>query len=200
MRNQIKIIAALLLFLQLSFQATAQEITEADTSQTEAPNYKIHVLAKVTDTEIVLRWAPDNPIAWHYANQYGYTVELHTIIRDGKQVIPSDKKILTPKGIKPAGEDRWAKAEINKYNAVAWQAIFGETFEVNETDNEMMKIKDKTNELVSRWSLALFSCDHSTEAAELSLQHSHIFLKELFKFLLVTESVDNLKDSFFVYL
>ncbi len=161
-------VVALFFILQLSFQASAQEIAKADTSQTEEANYKIHVLAKVSDTEIVLRWAPDNPIAWHYANQYGYTIERHTIIRDGKQVIPSDKKVLTPKGIKPAGEERWAKAEINKYNAVAWQAIFGETFEVNESDNEMMKIKDKTNELVSRWSLALFSCDHSTEAAELS--------------------------------
>ncbi|MCF6365216.1 MAG: hypothetical protein L3J35_03345 [Bacteroidales bacterium] len=97
---KIKIITILLLILQLTFSATAQKINKADTSQTEEPNPKIHVLAKVSDTEIVLRWAPDNPIAWHYANQYGYTIERHTLIRDGKQVIPADKKIIT-KNIKP---------------------------------------------------------------------------------------------------
>jgi len=97
MQNQTKIktITTLLLILQLSFQSTAQEINKADTSQTEEPNYKIQVLAKVSDTEIVLRWAPDNPIAWHYANKYGYTIERHTLFRDGTQLIPAEKTILT---------------------------------------------------------------------------------------------------------
>lgn len=167
-KTKIKTITILLLLLQLTFSATAQEINQADTSQTEEPNYKIHVLAKVTDTEIVLRWAPDNPIAWHYAIQYGYSIERYTLFRNGKQLIPAEKTILTPDGIKPATEDRWAKAEKNKYNAVAWQAIFGEDFEVNETNNELIQIKNQTNVLVSRWSLSLFSCDHSIEAAELS--------------------------------
>ena len=60
-QTKIKAITTLLLIMQLTFQSIAQEI--ADTSQTEEPNYKIHVLAKVTDTEIVLRWAPDNQLA-----------------------------------------------------------------------------------------------------------------------------------------
>ena len=63
MQNQTKTKAIILLLIILQFiqQATAQEINKADTSQTEELNYKIHVLAKVTDTEIVLRWAAGNP-------------------------------------------------------------------------------------------------------------------------------------------
>jgi hypothetical protein len=76
--------------------------------------------------------------------------------------------VLTPKGIKPASEDQWAKAEKNKYNAVAWQAIFGEDFDVSGYENEMLKIRDLSNVLTSRWSLALFACDQSVEAAKLS--------------------------------
>lgn len=169
MQNQTKIKSIILLLIILQFiqQANAQEINKADTSQTNEPNYKIHVLAKVTDAEIVLRWAPDNAIAWHYANKYGYTIERHTIIRDSKQLIPADKKTLT-KNIKPANKEQWAKAEKNKYNAIAWQAIFGEKFEVIDTQNEMLKIKDKANVLTSRFSLTLFSCDRSIETAELS--------------------------------
>ena len=170
MQNQtkIKVIILLLIIMQFIQQVSAQEINKADTSQTEEPIPKIHVLAKVTDTEIVLRWAPDNPVAWHFANRYGYTIERYTLFRNGKQLIPSEKKILTPNGIKPAKEEQWAKAEKNKYNAVAWQAIFGEDFEISGVENNMLKIRDKSNVLTSRWSLALFACDRSVEAAELS--------------------------------
>ncbi len=148
--------------------AKAQEITIVDTSQTDKLIYKIHILAKVTDSEIVLRWAPDNAIAWHYANQYGYMLERHTIIRNGKQVIPADMIVLTPAGLKPADKDKWKDAEKNKFNATAWQAIYGKSFKVNETDNEMLKIRDKNKEIINRYSFALFACDHSLEAAELS--------------------------------
>jgi hypothetical protein len=148
------------------FDAFAHNTT--DTIPEEEQQYKIHVLTKVTDTEILLRWAPNNPIAWHYANQYGYTIERHTLFRDGMQLIPAEKTVLTPKGIKPASEDQWAKAEKNKYNAVAWQAIFGEDFDVSGYENEMLKIRDLSNVLTSRWSLALFACDQSVEAAKLS--------------------------------
>ena len=118
-QNQIEHIIKILLFLllQTAFQVKAQESNNADTSKTVDIEYKIHLLAKVTDTEIVLRWAPDNAIAWHYANQYGYVIERHTIIRNGKQVIPADMIVLTPAGLKPAEKDKWEDAEKNKYNA-----------------------------------------------------------------------------------
>lgn len=166
--NRIKTTAILISIMLFLFYANAQNTNETDTSQTEEIKYKIHVLAKVTAGEIVLRWAPDNAIAWHYANQYGYVVERHTIIRDGKQVIPADMLVLTPNVLKPASEDKWATAEKNKYNAVAWQAVYGESFELIETENEMVRIMDKTNEIINRYSFALFACDHSPQAAELS--------------------------------
>lgn len=166
--KHIKTCAVLFTIMFSLFNTKAQEITNADTSQTDEIKYKIHLSAKVTDTETVLRWAPDNAIAWHYANQYGYVIERHTIIRNGKQVFPADMLVLTPEALKPASKDKWEKAEKNKFNAVAWQAIYGESFEVNETNNEILKIKDKNKEIINRWSFALFACDHSLEAAELS--------------------------------
>ncbi len=156
------------IFIQIPFGLQSQEINHSDSAYSEDTKYKIQVLAKVTNTEIILRWAPNSPIAWHYANKYGYTIERHTLFRNGTKLIPAEKAILTPKSIKPAQENRWEKAEKNKYNAVAWQAIFGEKFEVTGVENEMLKIRDMSNALTNRWSLALFACDHSLQAAELS--------------------------------
>ncbi len=158
-----KSIATALLLFTLTSTSLAQ-----DSLIVEEPIPTIKVLAKVSENEILLRWAPDNAALWHYAIQYGYTVERLTLFRDGKPVLPEESIVLTPEGIKPASEDRWAKAEKNKYNAVTWQAIFGDDFQVNESDHEMLKIKNQSDVLQSRYSLALFSCDYSFEAAELS--------------------------------
>jgi len=78
------------------------------------------------------------------------------------------KKNLTPKGIKPAQEELWEKVKKTKFVAIAWQAIFGDDFQVTESNSDFIKIKNQTEVLVNRFSLALFSCDNSTDAAELS--------------------------------
>jgi hypothetical protein len=152
-------------FILVSFFSTAQNI---DTIQSIEPEYGIKVLAKVAEDEIMLRWAPDNPITWHYANQYGYTIIRYTLFRDNAQLNPADEKVLSDDPVKPKAKDDWEGAEINKYNAAAWQAIYGETFDMKESSNEMVRIMDKTNEMLNRYSFALFACDHSPQAAEFS--------------------------------
>lgn len=130
---------------------------------------KIAVLAKPSQDSIMLRWAPSTPQAWHILNKYGYQIHRYTIMRDGKLLAKPMREQLTPQPIKPWPLEAWQqKVEADdKYFSIAAQALYGETFVVEESQqNGISKIINQAKERESRYSFALFSADLSYDVAK----------------------------------
>lgn len=136
--------------------------------QSEKPAIKVQ--GKSTQRSIKLRWAPNTPTAWYFANQYGYTVERLTLSENNKMLSQPVKIILNKQPLKPAQQTFWEPhMDTDDYVAVAAQAIFGETFELTDNySSDVVKVVNKSREQESRFSFALFAADQSIKAAELS--------------------------------
>ena len=136
-------------------------------SQSNDPSVK--VMGRATHHSVKLRWGPDAPSAWQLANEYGYTIERVTLSVNGRMLENPVRTILNNTPLKPAEQNLWETAiDQDDYVAIAAQAIFGETFELEDYHSDMVKVIHKARELESRFSFALFSADQSPRAAELS--------------------------------
>jgi uncharacterized protein len=125
----------------------------------------IQVIARVSADSITLRWAPLTKDHWFSANQYGYTVQRFTLVRNGKVVAKPEQKLLAS-ALKPLPEDQWAGLTQNKYAMVAAQALYGESFELNIEQSDVMQIVNKARENEQRYSIALFCADMSPAVAK----------------------------------
>lgn len=129
----------------------------------------IHVMAYPTKDSVVLRWAPSTPLAWKLLNKYGYRLERYTIVRDDAVLENKTLVNIQPVPWKPKPQAEWqAQVEKNDLVALAAQAIFGETFEIDMRTTDISQIVTKARELESRYSFALFAADISAPAAYLS--------------------------------
>jgi fibronectin type 3 domain-containing protein len=136
-------------------------------AQEEKPGVKM--TGRATQRSIKLRWAPNTPTLWHFANKYGYTLERITLSENNQVLRKPIKVIINKVPLKPAAQALWEAAMDTDDNvAVAAQAIYGEEFEVVDNQSEIMKVINKAKELESRFSFALFAADQSVKAAELS--------------------------------
>lgn len=154
----------LLLVIALSLQSTGVLAQQADSLPA------VHVLARPLEKSILLRWAPGTSMAWKLGNRYGYQLERFTIMRDGKTLNQPERKLLSLQPIKPLPLDDWEPlVEKDNYAAVAAQAIYGETFEMEgASGNGVMQIYQQVQEQDLRHSFALFSADMSRTVARAS--------------------------------
>jgi len=128
------------------------------------------VKACVKKGEIILRWAPNNAIVWQFANQTGYTVEKYLAVKDGKALNKPIRKELRKAFFKPEELKNWesaVKIRNDKFAAIGAQAIYGETFQLDNKNTNIYQIINKAKELDSRFGFALFSADQSIETSEL---------------------------------
>lgn len=134
----------------------------------EQPYAGVHVIAKATEQSIKLRWAPTSPMAWKYANDYGYTMEKIVMTENGK--VLGNRKVEIVSSFQPAPLAEWEEwVERDDFVAVAAQSIYGEGFEVEENfSSEMMKVINKAREIENRFSFAVYAADMSIDAARLS--------------------------------
>jgi fibronectin type 3 domain-containing protein len=107
---------------------------------------------------------------WEDANRAGYVLERVTLMRDGSLLATPERRILTPSPAKPVPLNSWENAvKNNKYAAIAGQALYGKTFEMdNKTAPNLYSVITKVQERDTRFSFALFSADQSPEVAKLS--------------------------------
>ncbi len=135
----------------------------------EQPSVK--VIGSVTKDAIMLRWGVTTPLAWKYANQYGYTIERKTIAI-GQEILkePVVKKITTTP-ILPKPMMEWEEFTNRDNNAaIAAQAIYGESFNVDleQGGDDIISIINKAEALEQRFSFALFAADQNFEVAKYS--------------------------------
>lgn len=128
---------------------------------------KILAVAKATKKEILIRWAPGDEGGWSLGNKYGYALERFTITRDGK-VLDTLKRIQSRIVFKPKPLAVWDSiANKDDYAAILAQAIYGDDFEVTTPDTKgVTSMINKTQQLAQRFNMAMYSADHSFEAAE----------------------------------
>ncbi len=135
----------------------------------DSVSVKLILKSRVTSDAVLLRWAVNDKYAWKYGNEYGYLVERTTITRDGKPLSYPEKVILSGDTIKPKPAPVWESfIQQNDMGAVAAQAIYGESFDVNsdETDNEFLKVFYQGEELEKRFGFGLFAVDRDFETAK----------------------------------
>jgi uncharacterized protein len=130
----------------------------------------VQVIARSFGDSIVLRWAPDSPMAWKKSLQSGFAVERYTIKGEkaDKKNKP-EKEVLTLEPLKPWELPSWEKlVKKNDYAAIAAQAIYGSSFEVTDKSSDVLQMVNKAKELENRFSFALFAADQSLEIAQAS--------------------------------
>lgn len=132
---------------------------------------KIRAIARPYSDSISVRWAPDNAVAWHYLNEYGYRVLRYTMMRDGKVLDNPDSTDVANELFKPAPLNKWEPySETSDYVPIAAQAIYGESFELDHgiAGSDIAQVINKSRELESRFSFALLAADFSPLTARLS--------------------------------
>lgn len=154
----------IILFLFISFHLTGQ------TSEKLFSNDSINVIGNATENTIQLRWAPSHHISWKRLNDYGYTIERVTIMREGQLVPEPQVLVLNSSPIKPLSLAEWEKmVEENDWAAIAAQALYGENFELTaDAPNDIMSFVSVAKEQEQRFSFALFAADQSFEVAKMA--------------------------------
>ncbi|GAA3509204.1 hypothetical protein GCM10022393_21810 [Aquimarina addita] len=161
MKNILYILYSSILFALASTGSFAQE-------KEPEPQKKIVVKAFAKPGAILLRWAVTDKYAWKYSNQYGFIVERTTVLRDGKPLTSPEKRILFGDTIKPRPPKDWESlVRTNDMAAVAAQAIYGATFQVNnKEENELLQVFYESEELDRRFGFSLFAIDQDFEVAQ----------------------------------
>ncbi|WP_408962005.1 fibronectin type III domain-containing protein [Myroides odoratimimus] len=134
----------------------------------------VKVTARAQKDAILLRWGVTTPIAWKKANEKGYILYKRLVKKDG-QIIENAPKQTLVELIKPAEQKLWEKAILedkNEYAAVIAQALFGESFQTEDTgdveESELGRIVNVAEELDQRFLFALYAADMSFDASVLA--------------------------------
>lgn len=156
------------MMLLVSTLSVAQEPME----QMEAPIVK--VAARAQEDAVLLRWGVTTPSAWRKANEKGYILYKRLVKKDGELVADAPKETLVEIS-KPAEQKQWEKAILedkNEYAAVIAQALFGESFQMEDTgeieDSELGRIINTAEEIDQRFLFSLYAADMSFEASLLA--------------------------------
>jgi hypothetical protein len=158
-----KRLSYILLFFVISISSFAQQKNEVKPA--------VAAIAKTFGDSIIIRWAPNTPMAWKLSNKDGYVVERYTLPKDQKDAKKTDvMKVVLASNLKPAPLEQWEPvAKQSDFGAIAAQAIYGKSFNVNNKDqNNFMQTVSLAQELESRFSFALFSADQSLKVASAS--------------------------------
>lgn len=180
------------LLLALATGAMAQDSLRLD---------PIQVIARPSADSIALRWAPMTKEHWMNAIRYGYTVERFTIVRNGKVASQNERKTLVA-SFKPLPEADWERFTKNKYAMIAAQAVYGEAFEMNIQQSDVMQIVNKSKENEQRFSIVLFCADMSPAVARaLGMYWADRAIEKNVKYLYriqIVTPADTLRGSVFV--
>jgi len=121
------IIAACILNFCLTGFVTGQTGRQDPSSITEAaaePHSRIQLITRSYGDSIVLRWAPDKPVAWSVTNRFGYTVTRSYVTPDSVYITER----LTPEPLLPWPLEKMMEVfgPADTIAAVAAEVIHGE--------------------------------------------------------------------------
>lgn len=139
---------------------------KTDTNE-QAGKANIVLIARADKDSVVLRWGPSTPGGWVIANRIGYNIERLKVSSDTLSEAENFIQ-LNNSPIKPLSLDEW-KATVpreNVFSAIAAQAIYGKRFIPQALDeNNLNALKNAADELMNRFSFALFAADNDAQTA-----------------------------------
>lgn len=167
--NAAKVKNRIIVLLMIMGAFVSRSYCQTDTAVSINERAKIELIARPLKDSIMLRWGPNNSLIWEEANKAGYFVERITLWRNNGLLPKPEHQMLTATPFKPAPLANWESAvKRNKYAAIAAQALYGKTFEMdNKAVNNVYTVITKVHERDSRFSFALFAADQSPEVAKL---------------------------------
>ncbi|MGL4631880.1 MAG: hypothetical protein ACRCVT_11825, partial [Leadbetterella sp.] len=101
----------------------------------------ISALARPTNqNKIMLRWIPDEALAWYQSNIHGYKIVRKTIERNGIVQANPDSVVINLDGIKIADKTtpKWLPYYVD--DSVAFQTIFDASTETYANDDELNEL------------------------------------------------------------
>jgi uncharacterized protein len=124
----------------------------------------IGVVARAQQHKILLRWMVNQPVAWKYANQYGFVVERYTIARNNEVLARPEKQSLTPQPLKPRSLPEWEPlARRDDFAAAIAQCLYGDG--VSSSGAGFAGLSKSADELSQRFQFSVVAADRSFEAA-----------------------------------
>ena len=135
-----------------------------------AQNPVIKVIARASEKNklIHIRWGVSDAQTWKISNDYGFTVERFTILRDKKMLATPERKLIAA-SMKPGPLAQWEKlAKEDNYAAVIAQALYGDNFEVSGVSAGMSGVIAQSQDLEQRFGFSLYAADMSFNAAKMA--------------------------------
>ncbi len=157
----------IILILILSFTQTIKSQDDVD-NEIQPGKAEIILLARADKDSVVLRWAPSTPGGWVIANKIGYNIERAKINTENPDEGVQFVKLNT-EPLKPLSLEQWKSmaSRDNIFSAIAAQAIYGKLFIPKAIDeNNLNALKNAADELMNRYSFALFAADNDAVTAE----------------------------------
>ncbi|WP_417443574.1 fibronectin type III domain-containing protein [Joostella sp.] len=142
-------------------------ILQAQYAPAQADTSAVQLKARFQQDKILLRWAVDRPLEWQKANNYGFYLDKYVFKRNGVRVESLEKVNPTPIFIKADPVEAWEQIVAeDDYAAVIAQALYGEGFEVEGTNQgAIAQIVNTAQEIEQRFSFGLYAADMNFEAA-----------------------------------
>jgi hypothetical protein len=137
--------------------------------QRKAPEVEaeIKALAKSAGTNTYLRWLTTDGVGWKLSIYEGYQIERYTLMQNGNMV---EKPSVTKKSfpaIYPLPEYQWeAIVDTSNLGAIAAQAMYGESFEVEGATSSSLAVFNMARELENRFSFAAYAADQNFQLAQ----------------------------------
>lgn len=115
---------------------------------------------------IKLRWSLSDSYAWKLANNYGYSIDRYTILKNGQLVPSPSKTSISTIPIKPKELKDWeSTCQTDDNAAIIAQGIYGEDFEISGSSGKLANIINQSNNLTQRFTFSLMAADRSFNAA-----------------------------------
>ena len=151
-----------------------------DPPRATVPGSTVSVIARSFGDSVMVRWAPNSIEAWTGGNTYGYNVFRYLVVDENTNVINRPiKEKLNQNPVRPLSFETIEKLySHNSYAAIVAQAIYGNTFNLND-HSENVSLINQANDLSNRYSFSLFACDISLTAA---YSHGLLFVDKEVKY------------------
>ena len=135
-------------------------------SATNISSIKAIGIADTCGCSIKLRWSLIDPYAWKLANNYGYSIDRYTVLKDGELSSSPSKTKLSMIPIKPRPLKEWETlCQTDDNAAIIAQGIYGEDFEISGGSSKFANIINQSNNLTQRFTFSLMAADRSFNAA-----------------------------------
>ncbi|PKV50780.1 hypothetical protein ATE84_2847 [Aquimarina sp. MAR_2010_214] len=129
---------------------------------------EVQIIARYQKGKVLLRWAPITSSIWLKGNTYGYLLERFTIKKQGKLLTPPYERVILQDSIRPKPIEEWEDiVQKNDYAAIIAQGLYGESFQVEEIQDGIAQIINKSAEIEQRYSFSLYAADMNFEGAQM---------------------------------